>query len=122
MSNEVSPKGFVGLAQAIDSLRTELYSAMVTSSRRDMRFRVPSVELSLEVAVTHSTTASGGVSWWVVEAEAGHTRESVATQSLKLQLEPIFLDSNGVEVDALISGRRNAGGRSSEQIPEGGRR
>lgn len=101
-----STAGLVGLAEAIEALREELYVAMISSSKRELRFRAPSVELTIEAAVTKTTDLKSGVKWWVVEAGAGFTRESVTTQTLKIVLEPVQLDSNGGPFDALISGSR----------------
>lgn len=123
-SKEHEPDGFVGLADAIESLRNELYTAMLTSSHRDMRFRVPTIELNLEVAVTNKAGLGGGIKWWVVEANAEYSRESITTQSLKLELEPIFVDADGNEIDALIEGERNPGRTDQpfHDMAEGGHR
>ena len=40
--------------------------------------------------------------WWLIEAGAELSREKVATQTVKLTLEPAMFDENGQQVELLI--------------------
>ncbi len=68
----------IELNQAIATLRSELLEAMSNQSEESgLRLRVDSVELQLEVSVESSTSAKGGVKFYVFEAGvSGEDRES----------------------------------------------
>lgn len=86
--SESTPNG-VGLAEAIQSLRQELWEAMVAGTGSEVRFRVDSIELTAETAVTKTVGGNAGIKWWLVEAGAEASRDSLATQTLKLSLTPL---------------------------------
>jgi hypothetical protein len=86
--SESAPAG-VGLAEAIQSLRLELWEAMVAGTGSDVRFRVDSIELTVETAVTKTVGGKAGIKWWLVEAGGEASRDSAATQTLKLSLSPL---------------------------------
>lgn len=77
----------VGLADAIRALRSELLEAMVDAEGKPIRFRLGTVDLELQMAVTRSAEAGGGIRFWVVDATAKASSEWVTTHTLKLQLD-----------------------------------
>jgi hypothetical protein len=84
----------VGLAEAIEALRTELSGAMLFGHGEGMQFELQPIELILQVAV--SDAGSGKISWKVLEL--GASRESTSTQTMKLTLTPIWKRRDGTMV------------------------
>jgi Trypsin-co-occurring domain 2 len=109
-SVEEVPKGAVPLSAAIGALRDELMQAVwagqfpyeLNGQQRRLRFKSAVVELTLQVAVTTKGTAKAGVKWWLIEAGGELAREKVATQTVKLSLEPVLFDVEGNQVELLI--------------------
>ncbi|MEX5300889.1 trypco2 family protein [Kocuria sabuli] len=99
----------VGLAQAIEALRAELTEAMNLAPEEGVRFEVGPVELTVEAAVTTAGGANAGIKWWLIEAGAEVSRESVSTQTLHLTLQPVRMekDEHGIfrKVDLQIAGK-----------------
>jgi hypothetical protein len=108
-SSDAVPPGAVSLSDAIRSLRDELTSAAVAGEQNLLRFQPGPIELTLEVAVTKSGKASGGVKWWLVDAHGELAKQTVSTQTVKVTLEPIVFDADGqpshVYIDAPASDR-----------------
>ncbi|MER5383229.1 trypco2 family protein [Streptomyces sp. NPDC002688] len=77
----------VGLVEAIRSLRNELIDAMTEAKDEQIRFRVESVDLELNVAVEKKAEAGGGVKFWVASIGGKGSHSSTATHTLKLHLE-----------------------------------
>jgi Trypsin-co-occurring domain 2 len=102
--------GGVSLSAAIGALREELMYAVwagqfpyqLNGEQRTLRFKPAPIEVTLQVAVTSKGTAKAGVKWWLIEAGADLSREKVATQTVKLTLEPAMFDENGQQVELLI--------------------
>jgi hypothetical protein len=85
---------FVGLADAIEALRTELSGAMLAGGGHGMQFALEPIELTVQAVVT--TGGNGKIGWKILEF--GGSRESVATQTLTLRLTPIWKRSDGTLV------------------------
>lgn len=104
------PKGAVPLSAAIGALRNELMHAVwagqfpyeLNGQQRRLRFKSAAVKLTLQVAVTTTGTAKAGVKWWLIDAGGELSREKVATQTVKLTLEPVLFDADGNQVELLI--------------------
>ncbi|WP_157574126.1 trypco2 family protein [Nocardia jejuensis] len=88
-------KGRVPLSTAIEALRQELIQAWGDGYEQALRFKPLEVELTLEVAVTSGGRAHGGIKWWLVDAGGELARESVATQTVRMTLQPVGFDQNG---------------------------
>jgi hypothetical protein len=54
------------------------------------------------VAVTASGTGRAGVRWWLLELGGEMSHESVATQTVKVRLEPQIFDENDQPLEFLI--------------------
>lgn len=97
-------EGAIPLSEAIKSLREELTLAGIDGTQRRMRFRAGPVELTLQVAATTAGKATGGVKWWLIDAHGELSRQSVATQTLKITLEPVVFDAAGNPSQVYIDG------------------
>lgn len=101
-AGEPAPAGGVPLAAAIAALRAELTRAWTDSQNQSLRFRVASVELTLEAAVTWTGKGTAGIEWWLLGLRAEVSSEKVATQTIKLTLDPVTLDRDGNVVSVYI--------------------
>ena len=99
----------MSLSAAIASLRGELTRAWRDGRGGQLRFKPAPVELTLEVGVTGGAKGSAGISWWLVGLGAELSRESAATQTIKLTLDPVLFDDDGNPVEFLIEGDERVG-------------
>jgi Trypsin-co-occurring domain 2 len=97
----------VGLAEAIDQVRTELEQAIKDGERSAVAFRAGPVELEFEVAFAKTASAQGGLQLSVLSFGAKGERSSTATHRVKVALTPV--DRQGR--DKLIGdvGKRDTG-------------
>ena len=89
MSEMEKDSSSIGLAEAIQALRQELWEAMVAGTGSEVRFRIDSIDLTLETAVTKTIGGKAGIKWWLVEAGAEASKDTASTQTLKLSLSPL---------------------------------
>ena len=98
-----APAGAVPLSAAIAALLDELTQAWWDGQHRSVRFKPSPVELTLQVAVTREGKGTGGVRWWLIELGGEVSRQSAATQTVKVTLEPkIFDETTGEPLEFLI--------------------
>ena len=76
--------------------------------QRTLQFKPAAVEVTLQVAFTTTRAAKAGVKWWLIEAGGELAREKVATQTVKLTLEPVLLDEHGDQVELSIDAAEDA--------------
>lgn len=110
----------VELADAIGALRDALVQAMWDSKYSRVRFRVEPVDLTVQVGVTRTGTGSAGIKWHVVTLGGGLSRQSEATQILRVRLAPVLFDENGIELVAseqLITDRAGGEPAAPEDRP-----
>jgi hypothetical protein len=81
----------VDLADAIEALRAELTEAIDRGRSQGMQFRVEPIELTLQAVVTKD--ANGKIGWGALGVGASY--ESASTQTLKLQLQPVWRMRDG---------------------------
>jgi hypothetical protein len=80
-----------------------LTQAWWDGQHRSVRFKPSPVELTLQVAVTTAGTGRTGVRWWLIELGGEVSRQSVATQTVKVTLEPkMFDESTGEPLEFLV--------------------
>lgn len=85
----------IPLSEMIQTLRNELYVSLYEARGHQLRFRVESVELELQVAVSRETEAGGGIKFWVVNAAGKHKSGSQDHHTFKLKLQPILDEPAG---------------------------
>ncbi|MFH9084651.1 MULTISPECIES: trypco2 family protein [unclassified Streptomyces] len=86
----------IGLADALKALRDELAQATHEAEGHAVRLHVESVDLNLQVAVTDSLEAGGGVKFWVVSANGKATGTTAVTHTVSLRLKAETADGNRV--------------------------
>lgn len=79
----------IGLAEMIESLRSELQLALTAGPQASVRFDVEKVELELKVMVSRKLKAEGGIAFWVVKAGASAEAGRDAAHTFKLSLVPM---------------------------------
>jgi hypothetical protein len=84
----------VGLAAAIEALRTELSGAMAAGGGQGMQFALEPIELTVQAVVT--VEGNGKIGWKILEFGGSH--ESAVTQTLKLTLAPVWKRPDGTLV------------------------
>jgi hypothetical protein len=84
-------KVIVGLAEAVESLRAELMTAVEAGKDQPMQFSVEPIELTAQVAVTKG--ADGKIGWNLIGV--GGSYESASTQTLTLKLVPVWKKPDG---------------------------
>lgn len=110
--------GAVPLAAAIGALRDELMRAWWDGRDGSLRFKPSPVELSLQVGVTSSGKGSAGVRWWLIELGGELSRQSVATQLVKVSLEPVMFDKETHEpLPLLIDAADDSDASELREIP-----
>ena len=121
MAEDAADGDWVGLPEAIESLRADLAAAWWDGKRRQVRFRVEPVELTVQVGVTRTGTGFAGVKWHVLTLGGQRSRDVAATQTLKLRLTPVLFDGHGDELpkeEQFISDRDGDGGVADEPAHE----
>ncbi|MEU9605630.1 trypco2 family protein [Streptomyces sp. NPDC048057] len=86
----------IGLAETIKALRGELAQAVADGEGQPIRFRVQSVRLDVQVAVTASKEAQGGVKFWVLSAGAGASEDASTAHTVSLELTAETADGGPV--------------------------
>ncbi len=96
----------VGLADAIEALRTELVSVAVDTQDKRLSFTVEPIELTVQAVVTRD--ADGRIGWSVLGL--GGSYSTGHTQTLTLRLTPLWRNSDGSLVnDFAIADRERRG-------------
>jgi hypothetical protein len=83
----------IGLAEMIESLRSELETSLESGKDKPIAFEVEKVEIELKVAISRSAKGGGGVAFWVVKADANVEAGREATHTFKLVLTPVATSS-----------------------------
>lgn len=79
----------IGLAEAIEALRSELAAASAAAQRRGLKFRVEQATVELEVVTERAMDGSVGLKFWVVEANAGSATTRGRTHRVTVALTPL---------------------------------
>ncbi|MFF0301721.1 trypco2 family protein [Streptomyces sp. NPDC004562] len=97
----------IELATLLASLRSEINRARLDSAGQEVRFRINSIDLELQVAVEKSAEANAGVRFWVVSLGGKGGSKSAETHVVKLSLtaetdtgEPVL---TGDDISGLLS-------------------
>jgi Trypsin-co-occurring domain 2 len=89
--HENEPKE-LGIAAAIEGLRSELEEAWESSRGKPVRFRVSDVTLTVQTVARREGGVSGKVRWYLIEAGADGRVARESTQTLVLTLTPALFD------------------------------
>lgn len=96
----------IELADLLTSLRSEINRARLDAMGDDVRFRVDSIELELQVAVEKAVEAEAGVRFWVISLGGKGSAKAMDTHVVKLGLtaqtasgEPVL---TGDDVSSLL--------------------
>jgi hypothetical protein len=92
---EDGSEGFVGLASALEVLRSELEEAWRLGQGRNVRFRVSQLTVTIQAVARRERGAVGRLRWYLIEAGGSATSASEATQTLELTLTPGLYDEQG---------------------------
>jgi hypothetical protein len=97
----------VGLAEAIDQVRSQLEQAIADGAQSAVAFRAGPVDLEFEVAFTRTGGVQGGFQLSVLSLGAKGERSSTATHTVKVSLTPVDREGR----DKLIGdvGKREVG-------------
>jgi hypothetical protein len=88
VQDDADPVG-LGLAEAIDQVRTELEQAIKDGESSAVAFRAGTVELEFEVAFAKTGGIKGGFQLSVLSFGAKRERSSTATHRVKVALTPV---------------------------------
>ncbi|MGW5481846.1 trypco2 family protein [Streptomyces sp. NPDC004008] len=76
----------IELADLLKSLRSEISRARMDAAGEDVRFRINSIDMEVNVAVEKSAEANAGVRFWVVSLGGKASAKSAETHVVKLSL------------------------------------
>lgn len=78
----------IELISAVKELRAQLTQAIDSAKDEELQFELGPIELELSIAATQEDNVSGKIHFWIVGADGGTKISSVATQKVKLILQP----------------------------------
>jgi len=81
-------QGWVGLADAVRALRSELTAAMQGSEGERLRFELDAVEMEFLLEVRKEGGGEAGIKFWVISLGAKGGVSSGSTHRVKLSLSP----------------------------------
>lgn len=76
----------IELATLLSSLRSEIDRARLDSAGKEVRFRVDSIDLELQVAVEKTAEVDAGVRFWVVSMGGKGSAKSTEHHLIKMTL------------------------------------
>ena len=120
MAKDDGDLGWIDLSEAIEALRTALLATWLDGQRQRVRFKLELVELTVQVGVTRTGKGAAGIKWQVLSLGAERSRQSTATQMLKLRLGPVLFDAQGnvlAEQDQLIADQDHGTSMDAGNLP-----
>jgi hypothetical protein len=79
---------WLGLAEAVDAVRSELLKARELGEHSDMPFDVGGVELQFTVAMARERKTGGGIKVWVVGVDGTRTGTASHAHQVTVTLQP----------------------------------
>ncbi|GHG11531.1 trypco2 family protein [Streptomyces zaomyceticus] len=76
----------IELADLLASLRSEISRARLESAHEDVKFRIDSIDLELQVSVEKSAGADAGVKFWVVSLGGKASAKNGQTHTVRMTL------------------------------------
>lgn len=78
---------------------------MATAEGSDLKFKLGEVTIELEISVERSTSGSGGLKFWVLNAGGEYTRTRESTHRITVPLTPLMANDAPVYTgDSVIPG------------------
>ncbi|MFE9608052.1 trypco2 family protein [Streptomyces sp. NPDC006012] len=99
----------IELSDLLTSLRAEIDRARLAAAGQDVRFRINSIDLELQVAVEKTAEANAGVKFWVVSLGGRGGGRTAQTHTVKLSLAAETHDGGPVLTDDDVSNLFPAG-------------
>lgn len=100
MAGQDANSPWVGLAEALASLRQDLETAWAQGRPADggpsIRFKIDPIELTIQIGASHETQGTAGVKWYILALGADHSREHTSTQTLSMRLTPVLVNKEDV--------------------------
>jgi hypothetical protein len=81
-------QGWVGLADAVRALRSELTAAMADAEGRRLQFELDAVEMEFLLEVSKEGETEAGIRFWVISVGTKGGVSSGSTHRVKLALSP----------------------------------
>jgi hypothetical protein len=94
----------LGIASALEGLRSELEEAWQNGQGKPVRFRVSDVTLTVQTVARREGGVNGKVRWFLIEAGADGRVARESTQTLVLTLTPALYDETGPTSPLDVSG------------------
>lgn len=88
----------LGLADVIRALRTELATSMIAAAGQELQFNARNIQVDLQLGVTKSADAKGGIHFWVIDLSGGGSYETQAIHKISLELEPILASGGRLRI------------------------
>jgi Trypsin-co-occurring domain 2 len=92
----------VGLAEAIEQVRSELARAQAEGADKELRFRLGDVQLEFSVGLAKEGGGEAGVKLWVVSVGASGSVSSTRTHTVTVSMVPQLRSSDGSYRDAYV--------------------
>jgi hypothetical protein len=100
----------LGLAKALEALRSELESAWQAGQNHAVRFQASEITLTLSAVARLDKDGSGKIRWYLIEAGGGVKSGRERSQTLTLTLSPVRVDAQGRTSPLEIAGRQSEPG------------
>jgi Trypsin-co-occurring domain 2 len=91
---------WVGLAEAIAIIRSELTEAMIRSRDQEPKLEVGKITMELAVELHRRRGVDGGVRAWVIQAGGSQERDRADVHRLTVTLTPTAAGGGPVRVDS----------------------
>jgi hypothetical protein len=100
----VAEDAWIGLAEAISQLRSELEAARLDATERDLRFTLGPIEMEFTLDIRNTGSGDAGVRWGVISIGTKGERSTSTGHRLKLTLRPTdSVSGKDIEVTTVLS-------------------
>jgi hypothetical protein len=89
----------------IKTLRSELQASMIAGKDEDLKFKVKTVELELQLAIDREVGGSGGVKFWVLSADGKASVKNTDTHRITITLQPLSTAGGAALISDSLSGK-----------------
>jgi hypothetical protein len=100
MEADVAQFEDIPLADAISALRQEIIAAAESGRGKQVRFKVESLELELQVAASKEAGVDGGIRFWVISIGGKTAKTTERTHSVKISLVPRTAEGGDLDLSS----------------------